>query len=373
MIRRVGAVVRRRRTRSGTARSALVLSARGSGPSPIGRVLETLGGISDDHRRHPLSRTRRDRGVLGVRQDACAAPDHTAVAGPRDGHDRTWFHPRPGRVRLSGRHRHEGVQPLLLRVVPPASRPGRDRGSHDPLPGRGRQDGAPDRQAVGRHVVPDDPRAQRSRTRCRLLGDDRWRAVRQVQRDVELDGGDVVRPRPHQLRAHLGGGTVRPVRGGHAARRPHRGVPDPAGIPHPTGRRRARPVAAEPAGEGEPGAHEAVRRDASTRSRGGPRTVRRGTRLPRPAARVPVRLRLAQRRGLRPRRRALAGEPCDPTRQHRPLRPDGRQPRPDHPVQPRRQAARGVDRQDPGQARRRSRAPREVRGAVRGRPVPRTR
>ena len=69
--------------------------------------------------------------------------------------------------------------------------------------------------------------------------------------------------------------------------------------------------------------------------------------------RVPLRLRMAQRRRLRHRRRAVAGEPVDPAGQHRPLHQHARRRRPDDPVRAGRQASRGSHRQDPGQARRR--------------------
>ena len=49
--------------------------------------------------------------------------------------------------------------------------------------------------------------------------DDRRPAVRQVSRHDEVDGGDVVHPRPHQLRPHLGRRALRLLRRGHAAGR----------------------------------------------------------------------------------------------------------------------------------------------------------
>ena len=85
------------------------------------------GAISDHGRRHPISGTRRDRGFLGVRQDARPTAAASPVAGPRDGHHLARLHPRPGRVRLPDRRLLAGDQPLLLHGVPSASRRRRGR------------------------------------------------------------------------------------------------------------------------------------------------------------------------------------------------------------------------------------------------------
>ena len=90
----------------------------------------------------------------------------------------------------------------------------------------------------------------------------------------------------------------------------------------------------------------------------------------RAARRVPVRVRLAQRRRVRPRRRAVAGGPVDPFGQHR--GDDGarreRGPRGPVPAQ-RRHAARGCSPSLRDEAGRRSRHAGQVRRALRGRPV----
>ena len=79
-----------------------------------------------------------------------------------------------------------------------------------------------------------------------------------------------------------------------------------------------------------------------------PRRHRRGPGLPAPARRVPVRVRLAQRRRVRPRRRAVAGGPDDPAGQRR--RPHGprRQPGPRAALPAAGRAARGADGHPPG-------------------------
>ena len=51
-------------------------------------------------------------------------------------------------------------------------------------------------------------RAQRGRTRRRLLGHEQCRAARQVRRHDRVDDRDVVHPRSHQLRSAVGRGAV---------------------------------------------------------------------------------------------------------------------------------------------------------------------
>ena len=70
------------------------------------------------------------------------------------------------------------------------------------------------------------------------------------------------------------------------------------------------------------------------RPQAGARGDRGGPRLPGQGRRLPVRLRVALRRRVRPGRRPLARRPADPARQHLPLHPDGRLGRSDDPVQP---------------------------------------
>ena len=146
----------------------------------------------------------------------------------------------------------------------------------------------------------------------RLLGPERRGVTCQIRRHDRVDDGDVVRPRPHQLRVVVRRGAVRHVPGGHAAGRPDRVVPDPARSPHPSRRRRPRPVGPEPDRQAQPDALGRVRRDRDPRPAGQAGPVRGRPEVPRGTRQVPIRLRVAQRRRVRPRRCAVAREPGDP-------------------------------------------------------------
>ena len=78
------------------------------------------------------------------------------------------------------------------------------------------------------------------------------------------------------------------------------------GSPHTPSRRRTRAVGSEPDRQAQPGADRRLRRNGDERPPRQARPVRGGARVPRTARQVPLRLRLAQRRCLRPRRRAVA-------------------------------------------------------------------
>ena len=242
----------------------------------------------------------------------------------------------------------QGDQPLLLHGVLPAPRRGGGRRPDVPLPGHGRQDRAVGRQALAERVAAADPCPQRGRARPRLLHAQRQRGVRPLPRDDPLDGADVVHPRPHQLRAHLGrrASATSTTRSCSRPTRPRR----TRSCRGTTPARSTQPTACgTSAGSRRPARHSrrCSTSIADARAEARPRADRGGPRLPGQARRVPLRVRVAFRRGVRPRRRSVDREPVDPARQHRPLHPDGRQRRSDDPVRARGRAPRGADREDP--------------------------
>ena len=85
-------------------------------------------------------------------------PLASVVAGPGDVDVGGGIHQGAGRVRLPDRRLEPGDQPLLLHGVPSASRRGRGRGPHEPLPRHARQEGAARRQALDQRVAAADPR-----------------------------------------------------------------------------------------------------------------------------------------------------------------------------------------------------------------------
>ena len=147
-------------------------------------------------------------------------------------------------------------------------------------------------------------------------GAQRRRAGRQARRADRADARAVVDPRAHQLRAAVEQRVLRPLRQGDAARRADRGVPHLAGLPHPLGRRRPRPVGAQPDGARQPDAEGAVRQPARAPSCSPPST--RATRAATSAASSTSSCSstAGARRRVRPRRRAVAGGSVDPAGQH---------------------------------------------------------
>ena len=77
----------------------------------------------------------------------------------------------------------------------------------------------------------------------------------------------------------------------------------------------------QPAGQGQPRAERTAAHERAGGNPRRPRGDRGGSGLQGRAGRLPVRVRLAPRRGVRPGRRAVAGGPVHPAGQHR--RPDG--------------------------------------------------
>ena len=245
---------------------------------------------------------------------------HAAVVRPDRAHAVRGLHQGAGRVRLPDHGVDEGDQPLLLRQpstrspTRPRSR-GRMTRYHEKLAAKvpgDRQDGG--RRSGSRT---SSPRTSPLKT-ADWSGTLRRGADRQARRahrvHARTSGGSTATSTSCCCRASAFCDLYDKV---DAARRADRGLPDAAGLPDDLRRRRPWPVGAEPHRAGQPDAEGAVRdqrglRRCSAALDGSDE----GRDFRRQARRVPLRVRLASRRRVRPRRRAVAGGPGDPAVQH---------------------------------------------------------
>ena len=271
-------------------------------------------------RRSRLSGSGRDRGLLGARQDARATARHAAVVRPRRPHPLAGLHQGAGRVRLPDDGLLAGDQPLLLHGVPPHPGRGRAGGPDDPLP-RQAGDKVP---GVGKTWEEEWKPAVRARNEGERTAD--YSGLSDEELVAKLD--ELHGRMRHQwwIHGHINfvllsssafcdlydelmepeesTESYQTLQGFHT-----RSVDVSRGSVELSRQAKASPALTElfrtlPTG----GAPRRPRRD-----RGGPRLQGRPRRLP-------VRVRLAPRRRVRPGRRAVAGGPVHPAGQHR--RPD---------------------------------------------------